>query len=596
MRKNLKSRSTRLVFHFWGLVFAWTVIVAALAVSDALHIDKTVREMAIAEARTHLNKDQAFRLWASSHGGVYVPTSDRVPPNPYLSHIPERDIQTPAGRPLTLMNPAYMIRHIMEQYNTTYGVYGHITSLKHFRQETAPDAWETTALKAFEKGEKEALEFAEIQEKPYLRLMRPMVAEQDCLKCHDFQGYKVGDIRGGVSVSVPMEPYQDARLEEILAHSKSFGVLWVLGFIGIGFATYALRRGIRARDEAEESLRNASLYTRNLIEASLDPLVTISAEGKIMDVNSATELTAGVPRHELIGTDFSDYFVEPEKAREGYQRVFQDGFVRDYPLSILHRLGRVTDVLYNAAVYRNEAGVVQGVFAAARDVTERKRAEEELRRKEEQIRLFASQCLTAQETERRRIAAELHDSIVSSLVSIKFRIERAREDMKKGPGDFESMKDLSSSLAETLGEVRRIMADLRPSILDDLGIIPALNWLSREYEKIYSHISVQKQIGISEGEVPDPLKTVIFRISQEALNNIAKYSNASLVSVSVQKIGQRIELTIHDNGHGFQPDEIERGLGLSSMRERTVLSGGTFSVESSEETGTVIRASWALAL
>jgi hypothetical protein len=108
MKKDLRSRSTRLTLHFWALVFAWTVIVAGLAVSDAIHIDRAVREMAIAEARVHFNKDQAIRFWASSHGGVYVPVSDQVPPNPFLSHVPERDIQTPTGKSLTLMNPAYM--------------------------------------------------------------------------------------------------------------------------------------------------------------------------------------------------------------------------------------------------------------------------------------------------------------------------------------------------------------------------------------------------------------------------------------------------------------------------------------------------------
>jgi len=127
-------------------------------------------------------------------------------------------------------------------------------------------------------------------------------------------------------------------------------------------------------------LRAASLYARSLLEASLDPLVTISAGGKITDVNEASAQVTGVPREQLIGTDFSDYFTEPQKAREGYQRVFAEGFVRDYPLAIRHSSGRVIGVLYNATVYRNEAGAVQGVFAAARDVTERMRAEAELAR------------------------------------------------------------------------------------------------------------------------------------------------------------------------------------------------------------------------
>lgn len=122
-------------------------------------------------------------------------------------------------------------------------------------------------------------------------------------------------------------------------------------------------------------VRMASLYTRSLIEASLDPLVTISAQGKITDVNQATEQITGCPRAELIGTDFSDYFTEPDKAREGYRRVFAEGRVTDYPLALRHRNGQVAEVLYNASVYRDEAGEVRGVFAAARDITERNRAE-----------------------------------------------------------------------------------------------------------------------------------------------------------------------------------------------------------------------------
>ena len=139
-----------------------------------------------------------------------------------------------------------------------------------------------------------------------------------------------------------------------------------------------LRKEITERKRAEEALRLASAYNRSLIEASLDPLVTIGPEGKVTDVNAATEKVTGHSRKELIGTDFMDYFSEPEKAKTGYQQVFQDGFVQDYALEIRHKTGNLTPVLYNASVYRDEAGQVMGVFAVARDITERKRAEEEI--------------------------------------------------------------------------------------------------------------------------------------------------------------------------------------------------------------------------
>jgi PAS domain S-box-containing protein len=137
---------------------------------------------------------------------------------------------------------------------------------------------------------------------------------------------------------------------------------------------------------AEAKLRQASLYTRSLIEASLDPLVTISREGKITDVNEATEKVTGVRRDQLIGSDFSNYFTDPQEARRGYQEVFAKGFVQDYPLAIRHTSGRVTEVLYNATTFKNERGEIGGVFAAARDITERKQAQKALQGSEERYR------------------------------------------------------------------------------------------------------------------------------------------------------------------------------------------------------------------
>jgi PAS domain S-box-containing protein len=150
---------------------------------------------------------------------------------------------------------------------------------------------------------------------------------------------------------------------------------------------FAAARDVTERKQVEEKLRQALLYARTLIEASLDPLVTISREGKITDVNRATETVTGVPRERLIGSDFCDYFTQPEKARQGYEQVFAEGVVRDYPLAIRHSGGRVTDVLYNASVFKNEAGQIEGVFAAARDITERKKVEEELRLSRERLAL-----------------------------------------------------------------------------------------------------------------------------------------------------------------------------------------------------------------
>jgi len=133
-------------------------------------------------------------------------------------------------------------------------------------------------------------------------------------------------------------------------------------------AISSIARDITESVKAKETLRLSSIYNRSLIEANLDPLVTIGHDGKITDVNTSTELVTGYSRDDLIGTDFTDYFTEPEKAKKGYQEVFKEGFVSDYALEIQHRNGSITPVLFNASVYKDESGEVIGVFAAARDI------------------------------------------------------------------------------------------------------------------------------------------------------------------------------------------------------------------------------------
>jgi len=254
---DTRLRSTRLITYFWAFAAVWTIIVGGLFVLDFIQIRHVQQEMAKTEARANFNKDQAFRFWAAKHGGVYVPVNERTPQNPYLSHIPERDITTKSGKALTLMNPAYMVRQMMKEYADLYGIRGHITSIKHFRPETAPDEWERSALMAFERGTQEVFEFAEIEGDLHIRLMRPMIAKKNCLNCHAKQGYKAGDVRGGVSVSVPMAPYLLNQREVFTTHAMSFGFLWLLGVAGIGMATRGIGLRIRERDKAEAELQRA---------------------------------------------------------------------------------------------------------------------------------------------------------------------------------------------------------------------------------------------------------------------------------------------------------------------------------------------------
>jgi signal transduction histidine kinase len=226
----------------------------------------------------------------------------------------------------------------------------------------------------------------------------------------------------------------------------------------------------------------------------------------------------------------------------------------------------------------------------------RKEWEEALRESENRLRLLSNQLLTAQENERKQIARDLHDGVGQMLSAIKFKIESVIQPKDKGKGKFEdpALQQLVPLIRESIEEVRRIQMDLRPSVLDDLGIIATIGWFTREFEKVYSAISIQKQIDIREDEIPVPLKIVLYRIIQEALNNIAKHSRANRAIIALMKKEGSIELTVEDNGAGFDLENRPRGFGLGSMRERIELSGGIFMIESAIGHGTTIHASWTL--
>ena len=254
-----------------------------------------------------------------------------------------------------------------------------------------------------------------------------------------------------------------------------------------------------------------------------------------------------------------------------------------------------------------------------REMVERKRAEEALRRARDELetrveertadlakanavlRDLSARLLSAQETERKRVAADLHDTIGSCLTGVKFRVESALQQISKTPKIAQqSLNGILPMVQEAVSECRRIQMDLRPSMIDDLGLLPTLSWFCRSFNQTYPGIRIEQKIDVAEGDIPDPLKIVIFRVTQEAMNNVAKHSEAGLVRFSLQKLDDRLELGLHDNGRGFSLEEAHsrkdagKGLGLASMKERAELSGGAFRIETAQGQGTLIRASWHL--
>jgi signal transduction histidine kinase len=223
------------------------------------------------------------------------------------------------------------------------------------------------------------------------------------------------------------------------------------------------------------------------------------------------------------------------------------------------------------------------------DITERKKAEDALR-------FLSDRLMTVQEEERTRIARELHDSIGSSLCAIRLSLQN----LQKGQPAVDSLQKTVAMTQAAIDEVRRIMTDLRPSILDELGILAALRWFCRQFTDLHPAIHVRQQVDLMERDIPEALKIVILRIVQESFNNIAKYSQAKSVTLSLAKQEGTLRLCVLDTGIGFDPQAAlpgkgrGTGIGLVSMKERAELSGGAFILKSGPGQGTSVTASWPL--
>lgn len=257
--------------------------------------------------------------------------------------------------------------------------------------------------------------------------------------------------------------------------------------------------------------------------------------------------------------------------------------------------------------HRGSDGQVDCISTILRDISERVRSEQALRESREELRQLSGMLVSIQEDERRRIALDLHDGLGQSLSLIKLAVENAADQVTGG--DYATaqatLQQLVPRLREAMVDVRRVSTELRPSILDDLGILPTLSWFFRELEAICDRIVVEKRLLVSEQEVPPALKITLYRVLQEATSNIVKHAAADRMWVSLYRDGGVLHLSIEDNGCGFDPVDICaqcdscktetcRGIGLVSMKERVTLSGGHYRLDSSPGSGTRIQASWPL--
>ncbi len=350
----------------------WVVVLAASFAWNRHQINHSMMVLAQNEARASFEKDLVYRRWAAAHGGVYVPPTEASPPNPYLAHLPDRDVTTTSGNQLTLINPAYMTRQVYELGREQYGLQGRITSLNPIRRKNAPDAWEAEALRSFKEGAQQATDLEIMNGKPYLRFMRPITTEKNCLKCHADQGYSVGEIHGGISLSVPLAAYLSQSEKQLSAMALVYVLIGTLGLVGLWVGNRLLRRERDLNEYYLDSIRNCVM--------ALDPT------GRVTMINRAGCELLGHAEEEILGRHwFSTFLPQPHGMTDVYP-VFQRMMAGEpssadyFENSVVCRDGTVRLMGWHNTCLKNHDGKILGILSSGEDITARKQIEEQLRK------------------------------------------------------------------------------------------------------------------------------------------------------------------------------------------------------------------------
>ena len=337
------------------LFIFWALIASFLTKLKLEHNEVTFKVLATTEVRANSRKDAAVRLWATRHGRIYVPVGKNYSPDPYLAQMKDRDITTPSGIKLSLINPARLIREMNEYFSHLYGVAGKVTSSNPLRPENAPDEWEKNALKRLEQGDEEVLEYTTISGKPYLRLMQPLMTQENCLLCH--KNLKLNEVGGGVGIALPLNKLLIQKEEENNSDIEMFFLIWLVGSIGIAAGYIYLRREVAEKDSAMGALTSSETRNSAIMQSALDSIITIDAKGFVTDVNPATERTFGYKRAEMIGRDLAELIIPPEMRARHHEQL--DRQIQTGESTILGRRIEVTAMHANGTSIPVELAVTR---------------------------------------------------------------------------------------------------------------------------------------------------------------------------------------------------------------------------------------------
>ncbi len=597
---NDKKATSPLYFVVAALL--WTLTIAALGYWHYDRVAAGFQATATAAARQSIEKDKIYRLWASEHGGVYVPTTPQTPSNPYLAHIPERDIATPLGKPLTLLNPAYMTRQVHELASERFGSRGKITSLDPLRPENRPDAWETQALQGFSAGVKEYSSLEQMEGETFLRVMSPFYAEVSCLRCHASQGYQVGDLIGGIAVALPWQPYRQAHQQAWVGYGFGYGGVWILGLFLLEGHRQRLRLYLEQLRQSEQRQREL-LERLQKLAAHLPGIIyqfQLNSDGtsRLPYVSDALSAIYGV-HHEDVKADAAAIFtaVHPQDRAEFITSIQQSADTLEVWKNqhrVLHPSGDVIWVEGHSSPERLPDGSTMW-YGFAQDISTRKQAHDLLEQQKTQL----EQRNNALKQFNYAVSHELKTplvSIESSLGLIQSSLTQTTDpELTAAFGYARTATRQMNNLLESLLLMFRIDSTDNSTELTAFRILveDAIDQLTRQGKLERIKVTIA-----DEGSELCGDRDTLVQIWLHLIENAAKYmgnQKQPAIEIGTEQVDQEIQFFVRDNGKGIEKtyqdkvfglfDRLDKtvegtGLGLTLVKRIVEYYGGTIRVES----------------
>lgn len=608
--QNITDRKKPYAFY---LFLAWTAFVIFSLLLTIHDHHKAILQEAAIEARTQLEVNLEYRNLISKLGGVYA-SVDNVSPNPYLT-VSKRDILTKDGDKLTLLNPAYMTRLMFETMGkkSSLPFINKITSLNFVNPVNTPDEWEKKSLLSFEKGLKEASEITSIDGKPYLRLMRPFITGDSCLKCHGYQGYKEGDVRGGISIAVPLGQYSELETRTRNIMLLTYILLWFLGNVGlVVFSSY--------KQKQEKIIIENEWKFRTVSESANDWEYWLSGSRQIEYMSpSSKKITGYSPEEFFNNPDLMTSIIHSEDRNLYFSHInnFEEEHHDEMEFRIITRDGRVKWLAHICAPLYMQNKFL-GRRISNRDITDRKTTEAELREYREHLEELVKQRTAELEimtNELRRSNAELqqfayvasHDlqeplHVIKGFLNLfekryKDKLdEKGREFIGFTIDGAKRMQDLIRDLLE-FSRVGHKGKEFKPTECTVI-LERALFNLKATIDESGAQVTYKNMPTIMADA------TQFTSLFQNLIGNAIKFHGAEAprVHISAERKGDEWLFSVSDNGIGINPKFIDKifvvfqrlhtrneypgtGIGLALCKKIVEHHGGHIWVESELQKG-----------